>query len=136
MLYKTRRSQAAPVEVLVETITKPVEPAPVLAEVAPLSDEATPAAGVRLTYIQALKTRRLLLKVIEQRRGCLVIDPVDMYSDYCDWTKSIDEAPLNRKHFKNEVLKCPAVKYKQLWFDGVRKNAFTIERNYFEEASK
>ena len=127
MLYKTRRFQAEPVEVSVETIAKPVETSPVLDKVVPLLDATAPAAGLKQDdtgtvgaqslvvsnpkrqldtgeapsgravpshYRNALKTRRLLLSVIEQRRGCLVIDPADLYTDYCEWVKSIDEAPV------------------------------------------
>jgi len=84
------------------------------------------------SYRDYIKPRLAELKPVELRKNRVIMDPDTFYNHYCEWIKSIDEIPMNKRNFRLAIVDCDhAINRTQMRFNGERKYTITIQRDWF-----
>lgn len=86
--------------------------------------------SVENDYHAYLKQNRKSVKPIELRNGQLLFECEDLYNAYVNYCGEQEEAPMNYRNFK-KMLICKDIKFSQKWFDGKRRNCYSINRSFF-----
>ena len=155
MLYKSRRGYAAeiqPVQVPTTQVAIIQEPSipkendslsMIMNEIKDLKEQLSKAKirnvspeivvdPVIESYRDYIKSRLSELNPVELRKNRVIMDPDTFYCHYCDWIKTENEIPLNKRNFRIAIVDCdPSINRTQMRFNGERKYTITIQRDWF-----